>query len=105
MFLVRENLVRLKRRFARTRCLTSNGHGARIEGGAAMVRLDERTIAHMEAALEKVCRKFPNGGDHETRKFIAQKLKLSAKKGNTTLGGLSTVAHRALDDLSKRASA
>jgi hypothetical protein len=70
-----------------------------------MTRLDERTIAHMEAALEKACRKFPNGGDHETRKFIARKLKLSAKKGNTTLGGLSTVAHRALEDLSKRESA
>jgi hypothetical protein len=70
-----------------------------------MSRLDERTIAHMEAALEKACRNFPNGGDHETRKFIARKLKLSAKKGNTTLGGLSSVAHRALDDLSKRESA
>jgi hypothetical protein len=75
------------------------------EGGAAMTRLDDRTIAHMEAALEKACSRFPNGGDHETRKFIAQKLKLSARKGNTTLGGLSTVAHRALDDLSKRESA
>jgi len=70
-----------------------------------MSRLDESTIAHMETALEKACRNLPNGGDHETRKFIAQKLKLSAKKGNTTLGGLSTVAHRALDDLPRRESA
>jgi hypothetical protein len=76
-----------------------------MQGGAAVTKLDERTIAYMEAALEKACSKFPHGGDHETRKFIAEKLKLSAKKGNTTLGGLSTVAHRALDDLSKRKSA
>src|SRR5205823_6569738 len=55
-----------------TRCATG--------GRRCMSRLDESTIAHMETALEKACRNLPNGGDHETRKFIAQKLKLSAKK-------------------------
>jgi hypothetical protein len=68
-------------------------------------KLDERTIANMEVALEKACRQFPNGGDHERRKYIAQKLRLSAIKGNITLGGLSIVAHSALQDWSKRKSA
>jgi hypothetical protein len=67
-----------------------------------MSKLDDYTIANMEVALEKACRAFPNGGDHETRKYIAQKLKLSARTGNTTLGGLNAVAHTALHDLSKQ---
>jgi hypothetical protein len=69
-----------------------------------MTKLDDRTIANMDAALEKACQKFPHGGDHETRKYVAQKLKLSARKGNTTLGGLSAVASTALEDLTKRKS-
>jgi hypothetical protein len=43
--------------------------------------------------------------DPQVRKYVAQKLKLSAKKGNTTLGGLNAVAHGALQDLSKPKSA
>jgi hypothetical protein len=65
-----------------------------------MTKFDDRTIANMEVVLEKACRKFPNGGDHESRKYIAHRLQLSAKKGNTTLGELSAVAHRALQELS-----
>jgi hypothetical protein len=70
-----------------------------------MARLDDRTMANMEAALEKACSGFVHGGDHETRKFIAQKLRLSAMRGNTTLGGLNAVAHDALQNLSKQKSA
>jgi hypothetical protein len=65
-----------------------------------MTKLDDRTIANI-VALEKACRVFPNGGDHESRKYIAQKLKLCAKKGNVTLGGLDTIAHSAVQELSK----
>lgn len=65
-----------------------------------MTRMDERTLANMDFVLEETCRVFPNGGDHERRRFIAQKLKLSAKEGNTTLGGLRSVAHSALKELS-----
>jgi hypothetical protein len=70
-----------------------------------MTVLDDRTLANMDVVLEEACRNFPNGGDHETRKYIAQKLKLSARKGNTTLGGLSAVAQSAIQELSKRHSA
>jgi len=66
-----------------------------------MTKLDDRTIANMEVALEKACRVFPNGGDHESRKYIAQKLKLSAKKGNVTLEELDAVAHSAVQELSE----
>jgi hypothetical protein len=69
-----------------------------------MAKLDERTIANMEVALEKACRRFPNGGDHERRKYVANKLMLSARSGNNTLGGLDVVAHKALEEIEKRKS-
>jgi hypothetical protein len=69
-----------------------------------MVKLDDRTIANLDIVLEETCSVFPNGGDHERRRYIAQKLKLSASRGNTTLGGLRTVAHSALKEITKRRS-
>jgi hypothetical protein len=66
-----------------------------------MTKLDDGTIANIEVALEKACRVLPNGGDHESRKYIAQKLKLSAKKGNVTLGELDAIAHSAVQELSE----
>jgi hypothetical protein len=70
--------------------------------GCLMTKLDDRTIANMDVALERACRVFPNGGDHERRKYVAQKLTLSARKGNNTLGGLSAVANAAVEELAKR---
>lgn len=70
-----------------------------------MTRLDDRTIANMDFFLEETCRVFPNGGDHERRRYIAQKLKLSARKGNTTLRGLRTVAHSTLKEITEQRSA
>lgn len=61
-----------------------------------MTRLDERTRARMDVALEEACRGLAHGGDHGLRKRVAQKLLLSARKGNTTLEGLSVVARTAL---------
>jgi hypothetical protein len=69
-----------------------------------MTRLDDRTQANMDIVLEETCSVFPHGGDHERRRYIAQKLKLSAKRGNTTLGGLRAVAHSALKEISNAAS-
>jgi hypothetical protein len=69
-----------------------------------MAKLDDRTIANVEVALEKACREFTNGGDHVIRKHVARKLMLSAKKGNTTLGRLDMVAHRAVQELAKQKS-
>lgn len=66
-----------------------------------MTKLDDRTFANMDWALEQACRVFPHGGDHERRKYVAQKLKLSARKGNITLDGLTSVANAAVDELCK----
>ena len=67
-----------------------------------MTKLDERTVANMDVVLERVCGVFSHGGDHETRKFIARKLKMSAQRGATTLGALNTVADKALEELARR---
>jgi hypothetical protein len=65
-----------------------------------MTKLDERTIANMDVVLENICRGLPNsGGDHATRKYVAQKLVQAAKRGNTTLGGLEAVGRRALQEI------
>jgi hypothetical protein len=70
-----------------------------------MSKIDERTAANMDVILEEVCRELPYGGDHESRKHVAQKLLQSAKKGNVTLDGLRNAASRALSELSNRKSA
>jgi hypothetical protein len=67
--------------------------------------LDDHIVSNMNAALEKACQCFPNGGDHESRRYVASKLILSANSGNTTLGGLDVVAHHAIIELASRKSA
>ena len=72
-----------------------------------MTKINERTAANMDVVLEEVCSDLPHGGDHESSKYIAERLMQSAKakKGNVTLEGLRTVANRALSELSNRKSA
>jgi hypothetical protein len=68
-----------------------------------VIRFDQRTAANLDVALENACRSLPNGGgDHETRKYVANKLVQAARKGNTGLGALENVARRALHDLSRK---
>jgi hypothetical protein len=67
-----------------------------------MRTLDRRTLVHLDTVLEDACRSLPHGGDHATRKKIAQKLLSSARKGNVTIGGLTPVAREALLDATKR---
>jgi hypothetical protein len=66
-----------------------------------MKQLSDRTIANMESVLEETCRGFPNGGDHELRRYIAEKLKASAGNGSSTLGEFRAIAHNALNEISK----
>jgi hypothetical protein len=70
-----------------------------IEGSSAMPELDDRTFANIEVVLNDTFRDCPNGGDHERRRHVAQRLVESAKCGNTTLGGLSVVAKTALNQV------
>jgi hypothetical protein len=71
-----------------------------------MNEFDDRTAANMEVVLDDICRYLPNnGGDHETRKFIAARLVRAARHGHTTLGALEIIARQALRALSRSAAA
>ena len=61
-----------------------------------MSEFDERTQANMDVVLDEVCSQLQNGGDHESRRFIAEHLMQAARGGNTTLRELTYVGQRAL---------
>ncbi|MGQ0683749.1 hypothetical protein [Bradyrhizobium sp.] len=66
------------------------------------MKLDERAMANLEVALDAAFRAYPNGGDHENRKHVARRMMQSARKGDTTLGGLAAVAKSALREIALR---
>lgn len=53
----------------------------------------------MDVVLEETCRQLPHGGDHDSRKFIAERLIEAAQEGHSTLGELGIVARRALAEI------
>jgi hypothetical protein len=61
-----------------------------------MKELDHLTLVHLDMVLEDVCRSLPHGGDHMTRKKVAEKLLSTARKGNVTIDGLTPVARDTL---------
>ena len=67
-----------------------------------MDEFDDRTRANMDVVLEEICREMPHGGDHESRKFIAERLMECAREGRTTLAELNGAARRALLELTNR---
>lgn len=73
----------------------------RPDEAAIMTKLDGRTLAKINLALEQACRGFPHGGDHEQRKYIAHKMMLSALNGNITFDELTEVADAAVEELSR----
>jgi hypothetical protein len=66
-----------------------------------MVEFNERTQANMDVVLEEVCAELPNGGDHESRKFIAEQLIQCAQSRRTKLGELIYTARRAIVQLER----
>jgi urease gamma subunit len=61
---------------------------------------DKKSLAIMELALERACRFLPLGlPEHETRKFVAEKIVECARNGNRTLPGLTEVGRRAVHQL------
>jgi hypothetical protein len=54
-----------------------------------MSEFDERLQANMDVVLDEVCAGLPNGGDHESRKYIAEQLVQAARAGKTTLKELT----------------
>jgi len=67
-----------------------------------MDEFDDRTRANMDVVLEEICREMKHGGDHQSRKFIAERLMASAREGHTTLADLNSAARRALLELANR---
>jgi hypothetical protein len=73
---------------------------------AAMGIFDKRTQARMDLVLEEVCRQLSScGGDHESRKYIANQLIKAARAGKVDLEDLRAVADNALLNLVPRKSA
>ncbi len=50
----------------------------------------------MDVVLDDVCAELPNGGDHESRRYVAEQLIEAAREGKVTLGELTSVGRRAL---------
>ena len=58
--------------------------------------------ARLDAILDQTCASMVNGGDHDTRKYVAAKLAEAARNGITHLDELSVIAGRALQEVSNR---
>ena len=70
-----------------------------------MDEFDHRTMAHMDIVLEESCRELRHGGDHESRKFVAERLMACARDGHATQDQLRAAAHEALRELIGRKTA
>ena len=65
---------------------------------------DRRTIANMEAALDRACLLLPTGGEkHRARRIIAGKIIECANRGETSLSRLAEAAYAAAMQLSSSA--
>jgi hypothetical protein len=64
--------------------------------------LSERVKSNMDVVLEETCRGLPNGGDHESRKLIAEQLLKAAEAGQISLPELRSVALHAFKSIIKR---
>jgi hypothetical protein len=67
-----------------------------------MSEFRESLRARLDAILDQACSSLVNGGDHDTRKYVAERLAEAARNGITHLEELSVVARRALLEISKR---
>ncbi|MCA1454033.1 hypothetical protein I6F35_12500 [Bradyrhizobium sp. BRP22] len=67
-----------------------------------MGEFGDRVQANMDIVLDEVCAELPKGGDHESRKYIAEQLIAAARGGKTTLGDLTYVGRRALVHLNNK---
>lgn len=72
---------------------------------AAMIeeKFDSRTLAAMNAALDRVCADAPHGEEHATRKRVAKYIIKCAKSGRTTLPELTEAGQQALANVTAAA--
>lgn len=66
------------------------------------MEFDERLQANIEVVLDEICSELPHGGDHESRKFVAEQLMQAARGGKTSLSELTYAGRRALVHLQNR---
>lgn len=70
-----------------------------------MHTLNDRTMARLELALEAACRSMPHGGDHDTRKQVAERLlDCALVDGKHRFDELERVARTALADITKQSA-
>lgn len=87
------------------RSLPARCRPRRQSGEISLTKFDRRTSANMEVVLNEMFEGVPHGGDHESRKYVAERLLRSARKGNVTLEGLRAAGRTAFRRLSTRRSA
>jgi hypothetical protein len=63
---------------------------------------DIRTLANMDVALERVCKKTPLGEQHETRVLVADAILRCARRGKVSLGALTHAGEHVLARLPER---
>jgi hypothetical protein len=68
-------------------------------GALKLSEFDKPTQADLDVVLDEICGKLPHGGDHESRKAIAEQLMQEARGGKTSLRELTYVGRRALIDV------
>ena len=61
--------------------------------------MSDRAKSNMEVVLEEICSQLPNGGDHEQRKLVAERLLGAAQAGHHTLSELGAVALQAFTSI------
>jgi hypothetical protein len=82
------------------KCTGEYRNAAQRRGEMIADDFDERTIANMEVALERICeRDQARFGNHDARKFVAAKLIECAASGKRTLGEFTQVARSAAAEL------
>jgi hypothetical protein len=63
---------------------------------------EPRTLANMNVALDRVCRKIASGEDHNVRKRVAKAIVQCARSGKTTLAALTEAAAKELWRIGER---
>ena len=64
--------------------------------------LSDRVKSIMDVVLEEVCQGLPNGGAHDVRRMIAERLLEAAEAGHHSLEQLRAVGERAFSEVVQR---
>lgn len=64
---------------------------------------DSRTLAIMNAALDRICEGAPHGEEHAIRRRVASSIIKCAKSGRTTLPELTDAGQQALGGIAAAA--